>query len=148
MWRCFSLYNSFIGVFGLGGCHILRPVIHGPDLKKKLAVNTEDWLRLVCVGCGQGRPPAPRAAHASTTLGSKGYVCGGRVMVRWIWQFPPSLKHIANQWLKVAIENYLFHDRKRGPTMYTVWILRHGHGRKCMLGSTVTFCQTCLFKWC
>ncbi|CAL8273543.1 unnamed protein product [Merluccius merluccius] len=31
-----------------------------------------------------GRPPAPRAAHASTTLGSKGYVCGGRVMVRRI----------------------------------------------------------------
>ncbi|XP_056446343.1 kelch domain-containing protein 1-like [Gadus chalcogrammus] len=27
-----------------------------------------------------GRPPAPRAAHASATLGSKGYVCGGRVM--------------------------------------------------------------------
>lgn len=30
----------------------------------------------------QGRPPAPRAAHAGTTLGRRGYVCGGRVMVR------------------------------------------------------------------
>uniref|UniRef100_A0A667ZE71 Kelch domain containing 1 n=1 Tax=Myripristis murdjan TaxID=586833 RepID=A0A667ZE71_9TELE len=28
----------------------------------------------------QGRAPAPRAAHASATLGNKGYVCGGRVM--------------------------------------------------------------------
>ncbi|KAF7201623.1 kelch domain-containing protein 1 [Nothobranchius furzeri] len=27
-----------------------------------------------------GRPPAPRAAHAGATLGSKGYICGGRVM--------------------------------------------------------------------
>ncbi|KAL2099288.1 hypothetical protein ACEWY4_005768 [Coilia grayii] len=27
-----------------------------------------------------GRPPAPRAAHASATLGCKGYICGGRVM--------------------------------------------------------------------
>ncbi|XP_047201968.1 kelch domain-containing protein 1-like isoform X2 [Girardinichthys multiradiatus] len=27
-----------------------------------------------------GRTPAPRAAHAGTTLGCKGYVCGGRVM--------------------------------------------------------------------
>lgn len=27
-----------------------------------------------------GRAPAPRAAHASATLGHKGYVCGGRVM--------------------------------------------------------------------
>ncbi|MBN3298831.1 KLDC1 protein, partial [Amia calva] len=26
-----------------------------------------------------GSPPAPRAAHACATLGSKGYVCGGRV---------------------------------------------------------------------
>ncbi|MEQ2162539.1 hypothetical protein GOODEAATRI_020738 [Goodea atripinnis] len=29
-----------------------------------------------------GRTPAPRAAHAGATLGCKGYVCGGRVMVR------------------------------------------------------------------
>lgn len=29
----------------------------------------------------QGRPPAPRAAHAGATLGCKGYICGGRVMV-------------------------------------------------------------------
>ncbi|XP_029973292.1 kelch domain-containing protein 1 isoform X2 [Salarias fasciatus] len=28
----------------------------------------------------QGRAPAPRAAHASATLGCRGYVCGGRVM--------------------------------------------------------------------
>uniref|UniRef100_A0A8C6S9H3 Kelch domain-containing protein 1 n=1 Tax=Neogobius melanostomus TaxID=47308 RepID=A0A8C6S9H3_9GOBI len=27
-----------------------------------------------------GRAPAPRAAHASASIGSKGYVCGGRVM--------------------------------------------------------------------
>lgn len=27
-----------------------------------------------------GRAPAPRAAHASATLGHRGYVCGGRVM--------------------------------------------------------------------
>ncbi|XP_043088341.1 kelch domain-containing protein 1 isoform X2 [Puntigrus tetrazona] len=26
-----------------------------------------------------GRAPAPRAAHASATIGSKGYVCGGRI---------------------------------------------------------------------
>lgn len=30
----------------------------------------------------QGRAPAPRAAHASATLGHRGYICGGRVMVR------------------------------------------------------------------
>ncbi|KAI3367188.1 hypothetical protein L3Q82_008243 [Scortum barcoo] len=28
----------------------------------------------------QGRAPAPRAAHASATIGCKGYICGGRVM--------------------------------------------------------------------
>ncbi|XP_055017525.1 kelch domain-containing protein 1 isoform X3 [Boleophthalmus pectinirostris] len=27
-----------------------------------------------------GRAPAPRAAHASATIGSRGYICGGRVM--------------------------------------------------------------------
>uniref|UniRef100_A0A671V448 Kelch domain-containing protein 1-like n=1 Tax=Sparus aurata TaxID=8175 RepID=A0A671V448_SPAAU len=27
-----------------------------------------------------GRPPAPRAAHASATVGCRGYICGGRVM--------------------------------------------------------------------
>lgn len=32
--------------------------------------------------CVQGRAPAPRAAHASATLGHRGYICGGRVMVR------------------------------------------------------------------
>lgn len=31
--------------------------------------------------CVQGRAPAPRAAHASATLGRRGYICGGRVMV-------------------------------------------------------------------
>lgn len=32
--------------------------------------------------CAQGRAPAPRAAHASATLGHRGYICGGRVLVR------------------------------------------------------------------
>lgn len=27
----------------------------------------------------QGQRPAPRASHASATLGSKGYICGGLV---------------------------------------------------------------------
>lgn len=27
----------------------------------------------------QGRPPEPRASHASAILGSKGYICGGLV---------------------------------------------------------------------
>lgn len=35
-----------------------------------------------CVFVLKGRPPAPRAAHASATLGCRGYICGGRVMVR------------------------------------------------------------------
>lgn len=39
-----------------------------------------------CV-CVQGRAPAPRAAHASATLGCRGYVCGGRVMVRSLMCF-------------------------------------------------------------
>lgn len=32
--------------------------------------------------CLQGRAPAPRAAHGSAALGCRGYICGGRVMVR------------------------------------------------------------------
>lgn len=35
--------------------------------------------------CVQGRAPAPRAAHASATLGHRGYICGGRVMVSIIY---------------------------------------------------------------
>lgn len=35
--------------------------------------------------CVQGRAPAPRAAHASATLGHRGYICGGRVMVSVIY---------------------------------------------------------------
>lgn len=35
--------------------------------------------------CMQGRAPAPRAAHASATLGHRGYICGGRVMVSIIY---------------------------------------------------------------
>uniref|UniRef100_W5LLP8 Kelch domain containing 1 n=1 Tax=Astyanax mexicanus TaxID=7994 RepID=W5LLP8_ASTMX len=31
-----------------------------------------------------GRAPAPRAAHASATINNKGYVCGGRKMVRFL----------------------------------------------------------------
>lgn len=27
----------------------------------------------------QGQPPEPRSSHASTTLGHKGYICGGLV---------------------------------------------------------------------
>lgn len=37
--------------------------------------------------CVQGRAPAPRAAHASATLGGRGYICGGRVMVRSLCAF-------------------------------------------------------------
>uniref|UniRef100_A0A3Q3JZA2 Uncharacterized protein n=1 Tax=Monopterus albus TaxID=43700 RepID=A0A3Q3JZA2_MONAL len=33
-----------------------------------------------CSFCVQGRAPAPRAAHASATVGCRGYICGGRVM--------------------------------------------------------------------
>uniref|UniRef100_A0A3B3ZDX6 Kelch domain containing 1 n=1 Tax=Periophthalmus magnuspinnatus TaxID=409849 RepID=A0A3B3ZDX6_9GOBI len=34
--------------------------------------------------------PAPRAAHASASIGSKGYICGGRVMVRVLISVVPS----------------------------------------------------------
>lgn len=37
--------------------------------------------------CVQGHAPAPRAAHASGTLGHRGYICGGRVMVSIIYGY-------------------------------------------------------------
>ncbi|KAI1895574.1 hypothetical protein AGOR_G00107640 [Albula goreensis] len=72
----------------------------------------------------QGLAPAPRAAHAGATLGSKGYVCGGRVMETrtndihcldlesWTWTeiIPISPAPIGRSWhtLTAVSDNTLF----------------------------------------
>ncbi|MCI4382879.1 hypothetical protein PGIGA_G00019880 [Pangasianodon gigas] len=59
-----------------------------------------------------GHAPAPRAAHASATIGNKGYVCGGRIMETrkcdlhcldlntWIWSeiVPTSTLPLGRSW--------------------------------------------------
>ncbi|KAM3871214.1 kelch domain-containing protein 1 [Diretmus argenteus] len=71
-----------------------------------------------------GRAPAPRAAHASATLGCKGYVCGGRVMETrtsdihcldlgtWTWSeiVPDSTIPVGRSWhtLTAVSDNALF----------------------------------------
>ncbi|XP_028293465.1 kelch domain-containing protein 1 isoform X2 [Gouania willdenowi] len=72
----------------------------------------------------QGRPPAPRAAHASATLGSRGYICGGRVtetrmsdihfldLKTWTWTeiLPASSCPVGRSWhtLTAVSHNTLF----------------------------------------
>lgn len=65
--------------------------------------------------CVQGRAPAPRAAHAGATLGCRGYICGGRVMVRALLAFQIFLYIRLIQKIKVqkpksksSIFNFLF----------------------------------------
>uniref|UniRef100_A0A4W5NBI7 Kelch domain containing 1 n=1 Tax=Hucho hucho TaxID=62062 RepID=A0A4W5NBI7_9TELE len=71
-----------------------------------------------------GRAPDPRAAHASATLGNKGYVCGGRIresrtsdihclnLESWIWSeiVPESTVPMGRSWhtLTAISDNALF----------------------------------------
>lgn len=71
-----------------------------------------------------GRAPAPRAAHASAAIGSKGYICGGRVMETrtsdihcldletWTWTevTPGSPAPVGRSWhsLTAVSDTYLF----------------------------------------
>lgn len=90
------------------------------------------------MSCVQGRAPAPRAAHASATLGHRGYICGGRVMVRT----HQTLEFVFNRFNlnKKAQKNiyvlllfiYYFECRKPGQMTFTAWILRLGRGQKCV----------------
>ncbi|XP_076834894.1 kelch domain-containing protein 1 isoform X2 [Brachyhypopomus gauderio] len=71
-----------------------------------------------------GRPPAPRAAHASATMGNKGYVCGGRIrdtrkndihcldLDSWTWSeiVPTTTVPLGRSWhtLTTVSDNSLF----------------------------------------
>uniref|UniRef100_A0A3Q3MFW2 Kelch domain-containing protein 1-like n=1 Tax=Labrus bergylta TaxID=56723 RepID=A0A3Q3MFW2_9LABR len=71
-----------------------------------------------------GRAPAPRAAHASATIGRRGYICGGRVMETrtndihcldlesWTWSeiVPASSAPVGRSWhtLTAVSDNGLF----------------------------------------
>uniref|UniRef100_A0A3Q3E452 Kelch domain-containing protein 1-like n=1 Tax=Labrus bergylta TaxID=56723 RepID=A0A3Q3E452_9LABR len=71
-----------------------------------------------------GRAPAPRAAHASATIGRRGYICGGRVMETrtndihcldlesWTWSeiVPASSTPVGRSWhtLTAVSDNGLF----------------------------------------
>uniref|UniRef100_A0A8C1VR44 Kelch domain-containing protein 1-like n=1 Tax=Cyprinus carpio TaxID=7962 RepID=A0A8C1VR44_CYPCA len=75
------VYKNRLIYFGGYGCKTVREV----NNSKSFMVDETSW----------GQPPEPRSSHASTTLGHKGYICGGLEMqmidihcldlVTWTW---------------------------------------------------------------
>lgn len=62
-------------------------------LKNIFSISKDFYTGRFCV---QGRPPGPRAAHASAMLGCRGYICGGIVKVRALHAFQ-LFSHVCKQ---------------------------------------------------
>ena len=111
---------------------------------KTISKSTDDFCDCFCV---QGRTPDPRAAHASATIGKKGYICGGRVMVGALHHFQfLSYMNVDNKKYSVAARTSEKHKsksvvsnlcftffifRKPERVTFTAWTLNHGRGQKC-----------------
>ncbi|XP_056151478.1 kelch domain-containing protein 1 [Lampris incognitus] len=121
------VYNARIIYFGGYGHKLLSD---SNDRDRSFIVDEASWVENVFWGWNNevhifdptqaswrepqthGRAPAPRAAHASATLGCKGYVCGGRVMETrtsdihcldldtWTWSeiIPVSTSPVGRSW--------------------------------------------------
>lgn len=129
---------------------------------KTISKSTDYFCDCFCV---QGRTPDPRAAHASATIGKRGYICGGRVMVGVTsFSVPLIYEQVDNKKSPVAARTSEKHKsksvvsnlcftffifRKPERVTFTAWTLNHGRGQKCaylfVINSELQVCPNYFF---